>query len=419
MPGKLYTYPNNFKAYKIQIAAQYSGYDLKMADYTAGETNKSSEFLNKFPLGKVPAFEEDEFCLFETNAIAYYVGNDSTRGGERESEVLQWIGVADNDLLPSACTWVYPTLGILQYNKQATEKAKEQVKSVLSLLNNHLLTRTFLVGERVTQADISMACTLLMLFVNVLEPSFREPYGNVNRWFMTVINQPQFKSVIGEIKLCSKMAQFDAKKYNEISGKGGKKEAAAKKKEEKKPQPKKEPKPDAGDQPAETKSAPTNPWANAPKPSMDMDAWKRCYSNNSADVSWKYFLENFKKEDYSIWSMEYQYNDELNLGFMASNLVGGMMQRLEKLRKHAFGSLFVLGTTKNLRITGVWFWLGHELAFPLSPDWQIDYATYDWKKLDFDDEETKNKVRLYFAGEEDDETEKYFNKQIVEQKIYK
>ena len=414
MPGKLYTYPNNFKAHKIEIAAKYSGYELELAEFTAGVTNKSSEFLKKFPLGKVPAFEEGDFFLFETNAIAYYVGNDCTRGGDKEHEVLQWIGVADNDLLPAACTWVYPTLGITQYNKQATEKAKEQVKSVLTTLDKHLLTKTFLVGERVTQADISMGCTLVMLYVNVLDPSFRNPFTNVNRWFITLINQPQFKSVIGNITLCTKMAQFDAKKYNEISGKGEKKQTASKEKKAPKSQPKKEPKADAGDQPAETKpAAPKNPWANAPKPSMDMDAWKRSYSNNEVDVSWKYFLENFKKDDYSIWAMDYKYNDELTLGFMACNLVSGMFQRLEKLNKHAFGSVLVLGTNNDLKITGVWFWLGHELAFPLSPDWQTDYSCYTWTKLNIDNEEDKKKICDYFSGEGD------YGKPLVEQKIFK
>lgn len=53
----------------------------------------------------------------------------------------------------------------------------------------------------------------------VLEPSFRQAFQNVNRWFMTMINQPQVKAVIGDFKLCEKMAQFDGKKYAEIQGK--------------------------------------------------------------------------------------------------------------------------------------------------------------------------------------------------------
>lgn len=45
--------------------------------------------------------------------------------------------------------------------------------------------------------------------LQVLEPAFRQPYPNVTRWFVTCVNQPQFKAVLGEVKLCEKMAQFD------------------------------------------------------------------------------------------------------------------------------------------------------------------------------------------------------------------
>lgn len=47
--------------------------------------------------------------------------------------------------------------------------------------------------------------------VQVMEPAFRAPYVNVNRWFLTCVNQPQFKTVLGEIEICSKMAVFDGK----------------------------------------------------------------------------------------------------------------------------------------------------------------------------------------------------------------
>ena len=37
----------------------------------------ATNFLKKFPLGKVPAFEaSDRTCIFESNAIAYYVANE-------------------------------------------------------------------------------------------------------------------------------------------------------------------------------------------------------------------------------------------------------------------------------------------------------------------------------------------------------
>lgn len=87
---------------------------------------------------------------------------------------------------------------------------------VLDVLNNHLLTRTFLVGERVSLADICVACTLIPLYINVLDPNYRKPFANVNRWFTTLINQKEFKTIIGELNLCSKVAEVDHKKFAQL-----------------------------------------------------------------------------------------------------------------------------------------------------------------------------------------------------------
>ncbi|KAF7482345.1 hypothetical protein GHT09_006259 [Marmota monax] len=75
--------------------------------------------------------------------------------------------------------------------------------------------RTFLVGEGVTLADITVVCTLLWLYRQVLEPSFHQAFPNTSRWFLTCINQLQLWAVLGEVKLCEKMAQFNAKKFSE------------------------------------------------------------------------------------------------------------------------------------------------------------------------------------------------------------
>ena len=126
---------------------------------------------------KVPAFESDDgLCLFESNAIAYFVANDQLRGGKdplAQSQILQWLNFADTDILPAACTWVFPCLGIMQFNKSATERAKEDVKKAMTALNEHLLHHTYLVGERVTLADVVVACTMISLYQNVLDPGFR------------------------------------------------------------------------------------------------------------------------------------------------------------------------------------------------------------------------------------------------------
>lgn len=417
MAGTLYTYPNNFRAHKCLIAAEYSGKDVTQGKFCAGVTEKSDEFLAKFPMGKVPAYSDSDVNLNETNAIAFHLSNETLKGGENMTHVLNWMSFADSVLEPAACTWVYPTKGMYQFNNDACNKAKETVKNAMELLNNHLMTKTFLVGERVTLADISVACNMVMLYKNVMDASFRSPYTNVNRWFNTCVNQEEFKSVIGKVNMCTKEAKFDGKKYNEVFGK--KKDAP---KKEKKAAKAKKGSGDSKPKPAPAAQAPpapkkVDPWANSPAATMDMDAWKRCYSNEKSDTYLKYFEEHFPKDTYSLWRGKYMYNDELTLDFLANNLINGMLQRLEKLRKHAFGVMTLLKTPEGkFEIEGLWCWRGNDLAFELCDDWKVDYETYSWEKLDNNAESTKQLTKAFLVDADDSKID---GKQVVTHSVYK
>ena len=130
-----------------------------------------------------------------------------------------------------------------------------------------------------------------------------------------------------------------------------------------------------------------------------MDDFKRFYSNNPEDKAIDYFWEKFDKENYSIWFSEYKYPEDLTLVFMTCNLMSGMMQRLDKMRKNAFGNLLLFGEDNKNTITGLWFWRGQDLAFELSDDWKVDYESYSWRKLDPNSDETKALVKQYLTWE--------------------
>merc|ERR1711993_227406 len=196
------------------------------------------------------------------------------------------------------------------------------------------------------------------------------------------------------------------------SGAGG---SAKKEKKEKKPQPpkqekkKKESPAPEEDEPLLVEKKAKDPMEAVPKGNFDMDDFKRFYSNNDEDKSIPYFWEKFDKENYSIWRCDYKYADELTMVFMSCNLIGGMFQRLDKLRKNAFSSVCLFGENNNSTISGIWVWKGHDLVFELSDDWKIDYASYDWPKLDADSEETKTLVDQYFKWEGTDKEGRKFN----------
>merc|ERR1719193_3014741 len=189
--------------------------------------------------------------------------------------------------------------------------------------------------------------------------------------------------------------------WAEFSGKGKKED----KKKEAKPQPKKEEKKPAKKEedapadmpPIEKKKDPLDELPSGTK--FNLEEWKRFYSNNDEDPSIAWFWEHFDHENYSIWRGDYKYNDELTMVFMSCNLIGGMFQRLKKLKKNAFASCCLFGKDNDSSISGIWVFKGQELAFELSEDWQIDYASYDWKKLDSKSAECKAQVAQYWKWE--------------------
>lgn len=359
--------------------------------------------------------------MFESNAIAYYLANEQLRGKSdlEKAQVQQWVNFADNEILPASCAWVFPLLGILPPNKGAIDRAEKDVSGVLTVLNNHLLNNTFLVGERVTLADIVVFTTLLNLYQHVLEPAKRNNFVNTTRWFTTVLNQPQVLKVVTGFQLAEKTLALDPKKYVEFQAKTGGGAAVAKpqkpqQEKKEKPAAKKEKKEeveeaDATDLALAAEPKSKDPFETMPKGTFNYDDFKRVYSNEDESKSIPYFWEKFDSNAESIWFAEYKYNDELSKVFMSCNLITGMFQRLDKMRKQSFASVCLFGSDNDSTISGVWVWRGHDLAFTLSPDWQIDYDCYTWRKLDPNTEETKKLVQNYFSWSGTDSKGRKFN----------
>jgi len=349
---KLYTYESNPRTQKVLIAAKYAGVNVEVI---TNVDTKSADFLKKNPTGKVPVLETDKGTISESNAIARYIAREGKpefhgRSNIETALVDQWVDFAASEIELAAYAWIFPIQGVIPNNHLATKKAQEDIKKVLSILDNHLLTRTYLVGNYVTLADVVVATALLPLYQLVLDPTFRKEFVNTNRWFVTIVNQPEVKAVLGEVKLSEQAAVAAAapkekkeKPVKEVKPQQPKQEKKVEKKEEKK-----EEKPAADDDEEEDyekeDKGKKNPLDLLPKSSFIMDEWKRMYSNNDTrTVAAPWFWNNLDKEGYSLWWCEYKYNNELSKVFMTSNLIGGFFQRLEKLHKYAFGSMIIFG----------------------------------------------------------------------------
>ncbi|KAK6027832.1 elongation factor 1 gamma, hypothetical protein [Ostertagia ostertagi] len=404
--GKLYGNKDNFRTQKVLIAAKLGDAELQLA----GEVPPA----DKFPLGVTPAFEGD-VNLFGAESIAIHVAGCASGCAKNCAETVQWLQWAEGSLLPTVLGYVLPSISAAHLDKKVVDMYKAELLAQLTHLDEILLSKTFLVGERLSLADVSVALDLLPAFQHVLDASIRKKFGNVTRWFQTVVHQPIVKDVLKEVHLCDKVSQFNQAKFNEISSKHQHHAKHAPKKEEKKkdhpkPAPKaKEAEVDDGADDGVVVEKSKDPFADMPKGTFVMDSFKRVYSNeDTATKAIPYFWDNFDAEGRK--SILFEFFQPLvhtcNNVPKNSTLVG-MYQRLEKLKKNAFASMILFGTDNNSTISGIWVWRGQELAFPLSPDWQVDYESYTWTKLDPKDEKTKKMVNEYLMWEGDFDGKKF------------
>lgn len=161
---------------------------------------------------------------------------------------------------------------------QAEEAAIAALKRALGALNTHLASTTYLVGHSVTLADIVLTCNLAMGFGRILTKSFTSEFPHVERYFWTLVNQPNFSKIIGKLEQAESIPPLPSVKK------------PAQPKETAKPKPKDEPKkeaekPKVEEAPEEEAPKPKakNPLDSLPPSKMILDEWKRLYSNTKTN----------------------------------------------------------------------------------------------------------------------------------------
>ncbi|EXJ79711.1 elongation factor 1-gamma [Capronia epimyces CBS 606.96] len=370
--GKLYGFKENSRSTVLLAVAKENNLDIELVETRPPITDQ--EYLKLNPLGRVPTFVgSNGFILTESIAIAIYFTSQNEKTtllGKTKQDyatIVRWMSFSNSEILPNIGAWFRPLTGRDPYNKKSVDDAKKAANDAINVLEQYLLVHTFLVGERITLADLFVTSQIARGFTYVLDKAWRSEHPNTTRWFETVTAQPIWKAIIEEPILIEEAVKYTPPK---------KEPKAAAPKAEKKPA-----KEEEEEEEAKPEVKAKHPLEALPKPSLILDDWKRKYSNEETrEVALPWFWEQYKPEEYSLWKIDYKYNDELTQVFMSSNLVGGFFARLEASRKYLFGAVSVYGTANDSVIQGAFLVRGQEAlpAFDVAPD----YESYEFTKLD-------------------------------------
>jgi glutathione S-transferase len=157
---------------------------------------RTSGFLAKNPNGRIPLLElEDGTFLAESDAILWYLADGTPFlpiDPRQRAEVLQWMFFEQYSHEPNVATvryWITHKVPVTPLIELSMPAKRAQGAAALAVMEQHLATRRFFVGERYSIADIA-----LYAYTHVAgEGGFDlQPYSHVRSWLDRVASEPRY-----------------------------------------------------------------------------------------------------------------------------------------------------------------------------------------------------------------------------------
>ena len=361
--------------------------------FITAEEQKTKEFKLKSITGKCPVLETEQGYLVESAAIARYIarmgaGNLAGSNPKETSEVDQWIDIVHNQVQTPVFTILKATFGWAPVESDAFNAAIKDLKDALMVLNTHLQGKDYLVGNRITVADVVAALTLLPAFQVALEGGFRKAIPNLSLWLERFTKISEVVARLGHVKFCQKIIKPVAPSKKEE--KKEEKKAAPAKKEE-----------DEEEAPKEKKLK--NPLDSLPPSNFVLPDFKTFFVNNKdkRNEGMARFWGTYDPEGYSLYFAHYdKYEGEGVVMYQTANLMNGFLQRLDNFRAHVFSMMAIVGEEPNLEIESVWLFRGKGIPEEMTEHPQWEY--YTKRELDINKDEDKKLITDFFCAKEGD-----------------
>lgn len=159
-------YSTYTRSARLAMEEKGVNYDLVEVDFLQGPM--PAEQIERHPFARVPAFEHDGFKLYEVTAIERYIDDEfdgpplQSESSQERARMNQIISVIDSYTYP--CTVgqlviqriVMPMLGE-KPDEEVIAEAMPEISKCMSTIADLRADNKFLVGDRLTLADIHLA----------------------------------------------------------------------------------------------------------------------------------------------------------------------------------------------------------------------------------------------------------------------
>ena len=195
MTIQLHCFGESGNSYKAALALELSGLEWEpvFVDFFNGAA-RTEAYRALNPMGEAPLLVDGDVRLSQSGVIQQYVSDKSGKfAGADRYEVLRWV-LWDNHKLSSMCGVTRFLMNFLPEDKRPAEVIafnQGRLKGAYTVLDAHLEGRDWIVGDGLTNADLS-CCGYLY---------YPEPFGfdradwpNIDRWLTNLSDTPGWKA---------------------------------------------------------------------------------------------------------------------------------------------------------------------------------------------------------------------------------
>jgi len=205
----LYSHASGPNGWKVAFFLSELGltYETIYLDFGKQE-NKTPDYLKLNPNGRVPTIidhENNDFVLWESDAILLYLAERydkdhkfSAVTDEEKALQNQWLFFQASGQGPYFGQSMWFMFFHSEKIPSAIERYKEQTERVLGVLDGVLSKREWLVGNKMTIADISFISWNNAAFAATLGPDYgvAEKFPAVYKWHNVMTSRPAIKATL-------------------------------------------------------------------------------------------------------------------------------------------------------------------------------------------------------------------------------
>lgn len=191
----LHCFAQSGNAYKPALALELAGADWapRFVDYFNGET-RTPAYRSLNVMGEVPVLEHRGRSITQSGVILDYLAGSLGRFGPRDDderrEILRWLLWDNHKLTSYTATYRFMRALARDPDPGAMAEFGKRARAAWAVLDAHLAGRRYVVGDRVTIADLSI-CGYLF-FDDEIGVDWTE-FPAIDAWLARLKSEPRWK----------------------------------------------------------------------------------------------------------------------------------------------------------------------------------------------------------------------------------